>query len=131
MATSLILYNLKKWFHIVDNANEISLNGKTYTARPSSVTIRSGAMVCSTSSSASVPNAVLVTARSGTFSCLAKSGNYYLIDGNYNSKSSSNYYTGIVFASDVISENWGGKLSLLTHVWCKLKSLLRKQVVVC
>ena len=121
-----MIFNILKWFNIKDNANEITANGKTWTAHPTSIVIADGTPLESFDGPASIASGDnWYSLGQQTVKCLAKTGNSYAICGPikvYRGNNVDDQYTyafelAIVYKMNiwrsgnqsVISENWGGK----------------------
>lgn len=132
-----MIFNKLKWFNIGDNVNEITANGKKWTAHPTSIVIADGTPLASFDGPASLASGDhWYSLGQQTVKCLAKTGNSYAICGPikvYRGNNVDDQYTyafelAIVDKMNVpepgnqsvISENWGGK-SLLFAVISMVK----------
>ena len=121
MAIDHILFNKLKWFNIGDNANEITANGKKWTAHPTSIVIADGASLAGFDGPATLAAGDLWhSCGQQTVKCLAKTGISYAICGPikvYRGNEPSDQYTYAFELAivrnppegdqSVISENWG------------------------
>ena len=127
-----MIFNKLKWFNIGDNANEITANGKTWTAHPTSIVIADETPLESFDGPANIASGDnWYSLGQQTVKCLAKTGNSYAICGPIKVYRGNNVDDQYTYAFElaivdkmhvpklgnqsVISENWGGK-SLLFAV---------------
>lgn len=141
-----MIFNKLKWFNIGDNANEITANGKTWTAHPTSIVIADETPLASFDGPAGLASGDnWYSLGQQTVKCLAKTGNSYAICGPikvYRGNNVDDQYTyafelaivdkthaPLPSGQSVISENWGVKVFyLLSHQWLSMLSLhLRKE----
>lgn len=121
-----MIFNKLKWFNIGDNANEITANGKKWTAHPTSIVIADGTPLESFDGPAGLASGDnWYSLGQQTVKCLAKTGNSYAIYGPikvYRGNNMDDQYTyafelaivdkthvPLPSGQSVISENWGGK----------------------
>ena len=142
-----MIFNKLKWFNIGDNANEITANGKKWTAHPTSIVIADGTPLESFDGPAGLASGDnWYSLGQQTVKCLAKTGNSYAICGPikvYRGNYVDDQYTyafelAIVDKMNVpepgkrsvISENWGGGKAPLSHLCQWFKSLCRMEAII-
>lgn len=144
-----LLLNKLKWFNIGDNTDQITANGKTWTAHPASIVVADEALIETLDDVGSISAGDNWYANGQqTVKCLAKSGDKYAICGpirlfrgnDVDDQHTCTLALGIVDNSrgtfrakhpSVISENWGGGKSLLSHLYQWFRNLYRMVVIAC
>lgn len=132
-----LLLNKLKWFNIADNTDQITANGKTWTAHPASIVVADEALIETLDDVGSISAGDNWYANGQqTVKCLAKSGDKYAICGpirlfrgnDVDDQHTCTLALGIVDNSrgtfrakhpSVISENWGG-VKRLYPLFCVL-----------
>ncbi|MCZ3889452.1 hypothetical protein [Lactobacillus crispatus] len=131
-----MLFNLKKWFAIDDNANSVVANSRTWYACPNKFTVPAGMNIDN-------PNtgSFWVVAEDTTVSCVGAGKDKYFFEGTLNLKFtdsgttqpatySTTYETGVAPKSIVKNIIWGGGKTSPSHFWQRFRLLLcsRKEV---
>jgi hypothetical protein len=113
MAIDHIIFNNLKWFNIADDANEVTINHKIWTAHPASVTVKEKSVLTVFDDNlAYLDEYNLMLRGQQDFKCLGKAGNVYIVSGyfkTYDAKFEDHDFNSesVVFAKDsIIAEHW-------------------------
>lgn len=133
-----MLFNLKKWFNVGDNADKVMANGRTYYALPSKVTVSAGQEILENSNeiASRVPLYDATLNVRGFVNSTENSDSYYIAHGKVIVQSSADPLKTITLndASYDVKPNqikkviWGGKKDLLSALYQGFKSLPRMEV---
>lgn len=97
-----MIFDLKKWFNIANNATTIQANGKKWRAYPQTITVQANF-----DASIADGDGRIHLDGDTTYPCLGSIDGYYAIKGHPGTLA-SNYGLLLVPESYVISKNWGG-----------------------
>jgi hypothetical protein len=113
MAIDHIIFNNLKWFNVADDANEVTINHKNWTAHPASVTVKDQAMLRYFDFDNNFTYLYNLKLRGQQdFKCLGKAGNVYIVSGyfkTYDAQPEDHDFNSesVVFAKDsIIAEHW-------------------------
>ena len=112
MAVDHMLFNKLKWFNVADDANEVTINHKSWTAHPASVTVKEDSYLIYVSDPVVHNLEDLKTRGQQDFKCIGKAGNLYIVSGYFKTYDSAynkrdfNSETVVFTENSVISERW-------------------------
>ena len=110
MAIDHLIFNKQNWFNVADDANEVTINHKIWTAHPASVTVKDESVVWDFGNNQSGLD--LKLSGQQDFKCIGKAGNVYVVSGyfkTYDQTNDDNDFNSesVVFAKDsIIAEHW-------------------------
>ena len=111
MAIDHILFNKLKWFNAADNADEVTINHKSWTAHPASVTVKDASVLRNFDSNFTYLYDLKLRGQHD-FKCLGKAGYVYIVSGyfkTYDAQYENHDFNSesVVFAKDsIIAEHW-------------------------
>ena len=111
MAIDHILFNKLKWFNAADNADEVTINHKSWTAHPASVTVKDASVLRNFDSNFTYLYDLKLRGQQD-FKCLGKAGYVYIVSGyfkTYDAQYENHDFNSesVVFAKDsIIAEHW-------------------------
>jgi hypothetical protein len=113
MAIDHLVFNKLKWFNVADDANEVTINHKIWTAHPASVTVKDEAVLSDFDNDNDHTYLYDLKLRGQQdFKCLGKAGNVYIVSGYFETHDAQfeNYdfnSESVVFDKDsIIAEHW-------------------------
>ena len=110
MAIDHLIFNKQNWFNVADDANEVTINHKIWTAHPASVTVKDESVVWDFGNNQS--DSDLKLSGQQDFKCIGKAGGLYIVSGyfeTYDQTSDDHDFNSesVVFAKDsIIAEHW-------------------------
>jgi hypothetical protein len=113
MAIDHIIFNNLKWFNVADDANEVTINHKIWTAHPASVTVKDESVLKYFDDNlADLYQYHLKLRGQQDFTCLGKAGNVYIVSGYFETYDDTFEHhdfnsESVIFAKDsIIAEHW-------------------------
>lgn len=111
MAIDHLVFNKLKWFNVADDANEVTINHKSWTAHPASVTVKDKSVLRGFDSNFTYLYDLKLRGQQD-FKCLGKAGDVYIVSGyfkTYDAQFEDHDFNSesVVFAKDsIIAEHW-------------------------
>ena len=111
MATDHLVFNKLKWFNVTDDANEVTINHKSWTAHPASVTVKDQSVLKGFDSNFAYLYDLQLRGQQD-FKCIGKAGDVYIVSGylkTYDAEFEDHDFNSesVVFAKDsIIAEHW-------------------------
>lgn len=111
MAIDYLVFNRLKWFNVADDANEVTINHKSWTAHPASVTVKDASVLRDFDSNFTYLYNLKLRGQQD-FKCLGKAGHVYIVSGyfrTYDAQYDDHDFNSesVVFAEDsIIAEHW-------------------------
>lgn len=112
MAVDHLVFNKLKWFNVADDANEVTINHKSWTAHPASVTVKDDSVLISISSDNFAYEYNLRLNGQQDFKCIGKAGDVYIVSGYFKTQDASyqeydfNSESVVFRKNSIIAEHW-------------------------
>lgn len=113
MAVDHLIFNKLKWFNVADDANEVTINHKIWTAHPASVTVKDeSVLIYWNNDDYSTYTYDFKLDGQQDFKCIGKAGDVYIVSGyfeTYDAQFEKHAFNSesVVFAKDsIIAEHW-------------------------
>jgi hypothetical protein len=111
MAIDHIIFNNLKWFNIADDANEVTINHKIWTAHPASVTVKSESALTILGPNSYYEQTLRLRSQQD-FKCIGKAGDVYIVSGYFKTHTDTGEghdfnSESVAFTKDsIIAEHW-------------------------
>jgi hypothetical protein len=111
MTVDHILFNNLKWFNVADDANEVTINHKIWTAHPASVTVKTQSVLTVLDQNSYYEHTLRLRDQQD-FKCLGKAGDVYIVSGHFETYADTGEdydfnSESVVFTKDsIIAEHW-------------------------
>lgn len=111
MAVDHLVFNKLKWFNVADDANEVTINHKIWTAHPASVTVKENSVLRYFSDNFAHEYYLMLRGQQD-FQCIGKAGDVYIVSGYFKTRDAQyKKYDfnseSVVFSKDsIIAEHW-------------------------
>lgn len=111
MAVDHLVFNKQNWFNVADDANEVTINHKIWTAHPASVTVKDGSVLKGFDNNFAYEYNLKLRGQQD-FKCIGKAGNVYIVSGYFKTydanfeKHDFNSESVVFTKNSIIAEHW-------------------------